>query len=102
MEQPEQEVAIKAVELVLPMFGFGFAQAIAEIIGVAIKEPFSLDEVEEHQPVQHDRRVPFVLTLVWNSSDELEKNFMLRTKLFVEALCNSFVDVTCRAPRYVS
>ena len=75
------------------MLGLHFLETVPEIIRIAIEKAFSLNEVEEHQPIQHYRGVPFVVALVWNAGDEFEKGRVLFPELFVETFRDAFVDV---------
>ena len=61
VEEAEQEVAVERIELVLAVLLLGSAQPVAEIVVVAVEKALALDEVDEHQPVQHHRGVPFVV-----------------------------------------
>ena len=86
MEEPQQEVAVEAVELVLAALAPASVQPGAQVVGVAVKEALLLDEVDEHQPVQHHRRVP--LPVVGQSPrcpDEAQEGCVLRLELIVEA-----------------
>jgi hypothetical protein len=72
-------------------------QAVAKIVGVAVEEPFLLNEVDEHQPIEHQRRVPLQIGLGLDPLDELEKRGMLGLKAVVE-LFGDLIDVE-RSPR---
>ena len=53
-EQRQQEVAVEAVR---PARLTG-CQLVLQVVRVAVEEALLLDEVDEHQPVEHHRDVP--------------------------------------------
>ena len=55
---------------------------------VAVEEALALDEVDEHEPVQHHRGVPLLVLLDGNARDELEESGVLLAELVVEAFGN--------------
>ena len=71
MEQPQQEVAVETVELVLAAFRLAPGKALAEIIGVAVEKALALNEVDEHQAVEHHGRIPFAVAHVADTINEL-------------------------------
>ena len=69
---------------------------------VAVEEALALDEVDEHQPVQHHRRVPLLVLLDGNARDELEERGVLLAELVVESLRDPLdVEGFTSATRYV-
>jgi len=44
--------------LSLPPFGLNAAEPVAQIVLVSVEESLFLNEVNEHQPVEHQGRVP--------------------------------------------
>lgn len=53
MEELDQEVVVERLKLILP-FCFTYSlHAISQVVDVAVEEPFLLDEVDEHQPIEH-------------------------------------------------
>ena len=63
VEQAEQEVAVEGVELVLALFLLAAVEPVAEVIGVAVEEALALDEIDEHQAVEHDGGIPLAVGL---------------------------------------
>ena len=86
VEQAQQEVAVEGVELVLALFLLAAAQAVAEVVAVAVEKALALDEIDEHQAVEHDRGIPFPVGALGDAVDELEEGRMLLLEPVVEAL----------------
>ena len=70
VEQRQQESLVERVEPVCAVVLAHHPQAAAQVVPVAVQEPLALDEVDEHDPVQQDRRVP---TTVLVRSDPLHR-----------------------------
>ena len=68
-------------------------QAVAEVASVAVEEAFALQEIAEHQPVQHKGGIPVANTTVGETFDEFAKGILLGLKPVVEAL-GDFVAMT--------
>src|SRR5258708_32245043 len=92
VEEFQQEVAIEAMELVLAAFLLHAPQAVREIIGIAIEparqlrieEALALDEVDEHQAVEHERGIPLAVSLHLNPLDKLQERSMFQFEAVVE------------------
>jgi len=97
MEQPEKEVAVKCIKLVLALFLLASVQAIAEIIMVPIKKALALDEIDEHQAIEHDRRIPFAIGHFTDSVNEFQEGFTVCVKITVECLGDTLDVEAARA-----
>ena len=65
VEQTDQETTIeRIVEMPLSFLTFHPSQLVSQVVGIQIEETFLLNEVAEHQAVQHDRGVP-LLVAIW-------------------------------------
>ena len=60
-------------------------QTVAQVLWVAVEKSLLLNEVNEHQPVQHDRDVPIFITGIADSLNELLKLVALLLKAIVES-----------------
>ena len=85
-EDAEEVLVEGAVELVLALLFLHFGKFVREIVGVEVQEALLLDEVAEHQAVQHDGRVPFAVRLVDDAEDALHEGVVLDAELAVELL----------------
>src|SRR5438477_12906609 len=71
MEELDEKVAIESVELIFSTLLLQPFQTIGEIIGIAIELPrglciqetFTLDKIDEHQAVEHQRGIPLATSL---------------------------------------
>ena len=61
-------------------------QPLAEIVRVAVEEALLLDEVAEHETVQHDRGIPFAVALFGQILNALHKRLVLDTETAIEVL----------------
>src|SRR6266849_3621487 len=94
MEKPEQEIAIEGMKRILPIPLLRHLQAVGEIIRVTvecawslcIEEALSLDEVDKHQAVEHQRRVPLAVRLGGDALDEFQEGGMLDLETIIEFL----------------
>jgi hypothetical protein len=77
VEQTEQELAVEGPELVLALGGLELAQAVTEVVMVAVEQALLLDEVAEHQAVEHDRGVPVPVGNALDAIDELVECLVL-------------------------
>ena len=84
VEQAEQEVAVEGVELVLALFLLAAVEPIAKVIVVAVEEAFALDEIDEHQAVEHDGGIPFAVGHLADAVNELEEGFAVGVEVAVE------------------
>ena len=96
MKEPDQEIAVERQELIPASFGLNATKAIAKVVQVAVEESLLLDEVDEHQPVKHERGVPLGVGHGRDALDELEERGVLRFEAVVELLGNP-VHVECLA-----
>ena len=85
VEQPQQEVAVEGEELAPCPGAPGHPEAILEVVCVAVEKTFALDEVDEHQPVEHERGVPFSVALLGDALDERQERCVLSLEMVVEA-----------------
>lgn len=98
MEEPEQEIAIEGVKRILPILLLHHLQAVGEIIRVTveyawslcIEEALSLDEVDKHQAVEHQRGVPLAVRLGGDALDEFQEGSMLDLETIIEFLGDAF------------
>lgn len=93
VEEFDKEVAVEAVELVLALLILDAVQPVPQIVPVPIEEALPLDEIEEHQPVEHHGGIPFVVPLIRNAGDEFDEGGMLLAEFFVEPLGDPLVHV---------
>src|SRR6266566_2103688 len=92
MEKPEQEIAVEGMKCILPMLLLHHLQAVGEIIRVTvecawslcIEEALSLDEVDKHQAVEHQRRVPLAVGLGGDTLDEFQEGGVLDLETIIE------------------
>ena len=57
MEESQQEIAVEGIELVFARFSRpASAEPVAQVVAIAVQKAFPLDEVDEHQPIEHQRR----------------------------------------------
>src|SRR5438874_1388751 len=78
------------------VFRFAGCEFVAQIIDVAAEESFFLDEVDEHQSVQHYRGIPALKLIVGNAVDELQKRGVFFLEAFIETL-RDLLDIESRA-----
>ena len=81
-KQGTQETCIKPIRPRLP----AFSQVRPEIVDIAVKEAFLLDKVNEHQAIEHDRRIPFPPRRLGNPLYETQKIAMLFLEPLVKLL----------------
>jgi hypothetical protein len=92
VEKAEQKIAVKRVELILAVFRNRPVESVTKVVRVPVQKSLTLNEIHEHQAVEHDRCIPLLVGLVLDAIDELEKRFALRIELPVKPFRNS-VDV---------
>ena len=61
-----------------------------EVIRVIAQKALLLDEIDEHEAVEHDRGIPLEYLLVRNTLDEFEERIMLFLETVVESLGHFF------------
>ena len=81
-EQREQKIAVETV----PPAALARRQLVLQVIRVAVEEALLLDEVDEHQAVQHHRGVPGPVVVNGDAADELQEVGVLALEIFVELL----------------
>ena len=74
------------MELVLALLLLHALEAVAKIVAVAVEKALLLDEVDEHQPVEHQRGVPLPVGHGLDALDELQEGIVLRLEAVVEPL----------------
>jgi hypothetical protein len=57
---------------------------VAEVCGVRVEEALALDEIDEHQAIEHDGRIPFAVGRLTDAVNELEEGFAVGVKVAVE------------------
>ena len=95
MKEAEQKVAIERLELVLALDLVDQPHAVAQVVDVAVEEALFLNEVHEHQAVEHEGRVPFEIGGRLDALDELEEGSVLGLEAVVELL-RDLIYVECR------
>ena len=73
MEQPQQEVAVEGLELVLAPGLLNHRQPVAQVVGVAVEKALLLNEVDEHQAVEHEGRVPLKVGMGFQFAVHLDR-----------------------------
>ncbi len=73
--------------LVIPVFGglFALLQFGHQVLVIAVEKALSLDEVDEHEAVQHDRCVPPLEFVIRYAGDERQERVMLGLEAVIEA-----------------
>src|SRR2546425_6683196 len=56
----------------------------AQVVVIAIKEALFLNEIDEHEPVEHERGIPLTIGFGLDTFDELEEGRMFGLKAVVE------------------
>ena len=65
VEQADQETTIEGiVEMALAFLALHPSQFVAQVVGIQIEETFLLNEVAEHQSIEHDRGVPLLVAIL--------------------------------------
>src|SRR5208337_5177858 len=86
VKEPEKKVTVKAQKLVLPLPLQDHLEAVLKVPSIAIKESFLLNEIDEHQPVEHERGIPLPVGIDWDALDELQEAGVFLLELVVELL----------------
>ena len=85
MEESKQEVSVEGKELILAPRGLHHPQTVSEVVTITVQEPLLLDEVDEHEAVEHERRIPLAVALSLDPFNEAKKGVVLALESFVEA-----------------
>src|SRR5581483_10459966 len=96
MEKPQEEILVERQELVLAAFALDSAQPVAKVIGIAVKETFFLDEIDEHQAVQHQGRVPLRIGRAGDAFNERKELLVFCFEAVVESLSDLALDLAAR------
>ena len=62
------------------------SQPVAEVIRIGVKEALALNEIDEHQAVEHDGGIPFAVGHLADAVNELEERFAMRVEVAIERL----------------
>lgn len=92
MEELQKEVAIEGVELVFTALLLYPFQAIGEIAGITIeqsgrlriKKTLALDEIDKHQAIEHQRGIPFSVSLRSDTVYEIQEGCVFKLETIVE------------------
>ena len=85
-------------------------QTIGEIVGIAIEparcfcvqKALALDEIDEHQAVEHDRGIPLAISLRVNPTDEFQERSMFAFEAVIELLRDTLdIESFCHAPGHL-
>ena len=90
-EKWTEEVFVVSVDVFL----LAIFQLVAQIIYVVVQKTFPLDEVDEHQTVEHHRGVPALHLFIGNAVEEFEECVMLFLETVIKLLGNSFSVKGC-------
>ena len=80
-EQRAEEVGVVAVR----RGALAGRQPRPQVVRIAVQKAFLLDEVDEHQPVEHHRGVPALQAFIGDAVEELEEGGVLGLEPLVEA-----------------
>ncbi len=89
VEQAAQEQSIKGMKPVPACLGLNLAQAVGQIVGVAVQKTLALDEVDEHQAIQHQRGVPLPVGRAGEALDERGKALVFGLEAVVKSAGNT-------------
>ena len=93
-------MAVEGVELCWPGSAWTRREAIAQVVAVAVEEALLLDEVDEHQAVEHHRGVPLESRPSCEPCDEAEERRRARFEAVVECVTRS-TSKAARTRRHV-
>lgn len=97
-EQRAKEAAVEpvlAALLTLPEFR-------AQIIAIVVQKLLLLNEIDEHQPVQHHGSIPRLQPVIWDTLDEVQELLMLGLEAIIKALGDSLgVECGSHAPGHL-
>ena len=74
------------------------SELVTEIFEVIVQETLFLDEVDEHQPVEHYRYVPPLHLLIRNPFKKLQERSVLFLEVVVESFRHTFYIEGCLCP----
>jgi len=86
VEETPQEDAVEVVETVRAARLANSLKTASQVVRVAVQESAPLDEVDEHQTVQHERRIPVDIRGTVDTLDETLEVLQFLLKMVVEAL----------------
>src|SRR5213083_2378351 len=91
MEEAQQKMAVegkKGRSMLRPyiLVLLHQTQLGAQVVVVFIKEALFLNEIDEHEPIEHERGVPLAIGFGLDTFDELEEGRMFGLKAVVEPL----------------
>ena len=90
VEQFDKEDAVEAGEPARAMLASHGLEAVAQVVGVAVKEAALLDEVDEHHAIEHQRGVPLAVGQFFDALDKVEKGLMLHLETVVKTFGDLF------------
>ena len=90
-EKWTEEVSVVSVDVFL----LAIFQLVAQIIYVVVQKTFPLDEVDEHQTVEHHRGVPLLHLFIGNAFEKFKECVMLFLETVIKLLGNSFSVKGC-------
>ena len=96
VEQTGKETTIEREELAFALPFLHPFQFVLQIVKIAVKESFLLNEVAEHQTIEHHRSVPLLvvvvlcLNMVVYAGNEISKRLVLLLESSIKVLCNFF------------
>src|SRR5690606_1603591 len=74
----------------VPAMLLNVSELTAQVVEVlAINEALALQEVDEHQPIEHHRGVPGAIALVADTVDRLDQPLALDLVLLIEGPCHA-------------
>ena len=86
LEKIAQEAPVEGIELVLASRLLHPLELVAEVVLVLIEKALLLDEVAEHEPVEHDRRIPLAILIAGDAQNALDELVVLLLEALVELL----------------
>src|SRR5262245_58021538 len=61
-------------------------EPITQVVRITVKKTLTLNEIDKHQAIKHDRRVPLAVGHIRNPFHETEKYGMFLFKSLIESL----------------
>ncbi len=110
VKELQQEVAVEGMELVFAPFLPHAFESAGEVVGIAIEltwclciqEALALDEIDEHQTVEHEGGIPLAISLCDDPIDEVQKRGMFAFETVIELLRHALdVEGPCHAPGHL-
>ncbi len=83
MEQTAEETAVEVVEFIITLVSPHIIQLVAQIIHIKIQKTFLLNEVTEHESVEHNRRIPLLVAVVLGLYIVVDTCYKLRKSLML-------------------